>query len=220
MAYPEHVAHIIEKIKCAVNIPVTVKHRLGIDHADDSALLYRFGRTLIEAGCDRLIIHARIARLRGASPKENRSVPPLQYDRVYRLKEDFPDQLVDINGGIHNFDQVVQHLEHVDGVMLGRAAYQNPYMLAQADRIVYSNYAIPTREQIVEKMINYLERCERQNIRTGAIVRHLFGLYRNQPGARAWRRFLTQRKEKPALALAQSLKIVANQSIESASIGR
>ncbi len=180
MAEPGLVSQCIKKIKEEVKLPVTVKHRTGIDSIEDYGFLKNFVETIAEAGCKTFISHARNAVLKGLSPKENREIPPLKYDYVYRLKRDFPRLEIVINGGISKMEEVETHLAHVDGVMLGRAAYHNPWILADPNK---------TRAEVVLKMKDYLE--EQSDLSVRAVARHMLGLYHATPRARLWRRMLS-----------------------------
>ena len=194
MAEPETVADCIKAMQAEVDIPVTVKSRIGIDEMDEYEDLTRFIDVVASAGCDTFIVHARKAWLKGLSPKENRDVPPLIYDRVYHLKEQFPDLEISINGGVKTLDDADLHLKYIDGVMIGREVYSNPYILAEVDKRYYGdNHQIPTRHQIVENMMAYAERqLQNEHTRIWHIARHMLGLFQGQPGARIWRRYLSQ----------------------------
>lgn len=198
MAEPETVAACVAAMKRAVTVPVTVKHRIGIDHQDCEASLHAFVRVVAEAGCDRFIVHARKAWLQGLSPRENREVPPLDYPRVYRLKECFPMREVVLNGGITDLDAALGHLERVDGVMLGRAAYQDPFLLAAVDpRIFMQPAPVRDRAQVVEACITLVEEMATVPVPVSRLTRHILGLFRGQPGARYWRRQLTEAAASP-----------------------
>lgn len=190
MAEPELVARCVSEIKKSVGIPVTVKHRTGVDSIEDYEFLRRFVATIAEAGCQTFIVHARNAILKGLSPKENREIPPLKYDYVYRLKQDFPELEIVINGGITTLDE--SFLGKVDGVMLGRAAYHNPWVLADAGK---------TRAEVVLKMHEYLKGVKPVR----AVLRHMLGLYHGERKARMWRRMLSDSavlaRNDPALLL-------------------
>ena len=192
MKNPRKVADCLSAMKDAVSIPISLKTRLGYDDVDSYEHLAEFVEQQVATGIDQITIHARKGWLSGLSPKENRTVPPLQYDRVYRLKQDFPNMPIVINGGIENLDQAQAHLEHVDGVMIGRAAYYDAYRLAEADQRFYdSTAAIPSREAIIAAMIPY---CEAE-LKRGTVLRHItqhwMGLYAGMPKAKAWRRLVT-----------------------------
>lgn len=193
MASPALVADCVAAMRAEVSIPVTVKSRIGIDELDSYEFLCSFIEQVSAAGCDTFILHARKAWLSGLSPKENREIPPLDYQRVYRVKEDYPHLTIAINGGIQTMDDVLMHLSHVDGVMVGREAYQNPYMLADVDRQVFGDSAVvPSRHQIVEKMVPYIERELARGNQLAHVTRHMLGLFQGMVGARAWRRHLSE----------------------------
>jgi len=190
MAEPELVASCITAMREAVGIPVTVKHRMGIDQIEDFDFARRFVEALANAGCRTFIVHARNAVLKGLSPKDNREIPPLRYADVYRLKCAFPELTIVINGGIGSWAQIEQHLTYVDGVMLGRAAYHNPYLLAEADHQMHSDAPKPTRAQVVNAMYQYARQELGQGTSLRAIVRHMLGLFHEQQRARLWRQML------------------------------
>lgn len=193
MAEPKLVAEGVAAMRAEVTIPITVKTRLGIDELDSYQFLTDFISQVADAGCDIFILHARKAWLQGLSPKENRDIPPLDYQRVYQIKQDFPQLHIDINGGIHTIDEVHQHLEHVDGVMMGRAIYNDPYLLAQVDSQLFADdHAIPSRHDIIEQMLPYIEQRMLEGRPLKSITRHLLGLFQGQPRARAWRRHLSE----------------------------
>ena len=196
MAEPELVASCVAAMRAVApaNIPVTVKCRIGIDDQDSESDFQRFIETVAAAGCSVFIVHARKAWLSGLSPKENREIPPLDYDRVYRLKRARPDLTIIINGGIATLEQAQAHLDHVDGVMLGRAAYQTPFVLADVDRVIFGDQrAPPTRAEAAEAMLPYIARHMEQGGRLHNVVRHMLGLYHGRPRARAFRRHLSER---------------------------
>ncbi len=189
MAEPERVARAVEAMRRAVAIPVTVKHRIGFDELDRYEDMLRFVSVVAGAGCDRFSVHARKAWLRGLSPKENRTVPPLRYEEIYRLKRELPELAVEINGGIRDLADVRRHLAHVDAAMIGRAAYDDPYLLAPADREVFGEPGEPpTRRQVLESLMPYAEALVARGEPLQRLTRHLLGLYAGRPGARAWRR--------------------------------
>lgn len=209
MAEPTLVADCVKAMRDVVSIPVTVKHRIGIDEQDSYSFMSDFVGTVAAAGCNVFIVHARKAWLQGLSPKENREVPPLDYERVYQLKRDFPALSISINGGITDLTQVQQHLDHVDGVMMGRAAYQNPYLLAAADQLIFGADA-PTisRQQVVANMMDYIEQVRPQGTWVANVSRHMMGLFQGLPGARAWRRHLSEQgrgADKTAKVLAEAM---------------
>lgn len=198
MAEPELVARCVGAMREAVRIPVTVKSRIAIDEMEEWPTLERFVRLVSAAGCSRFIVHARKAWLQGLSPKENRDIPPLRYELVHRLKGEFPHLDISINGGIKTLDAAAEHLRHVDGVMIGRAAYENPYLLAEADRRFFGETEAPRdRHAVVDAMLPYIESRMRQGAPLSAITRHMLGLFQGLPGARAWRRHLSENAHKP-----------------------
>lgn len=193
MAEPDTVANCLSAMRETCGVPVTVKCRLGIDDQDDYSFLRAFADRMIEAGCETLIVHARKAVLSGLSPKQNREVPPLHYDRVYRLKQELPELEIVINGGIATLDEAEAHLSHVDGVMLGRAAYHDPYLLAEVDRRLFADsHPAPTRHHVALAMLDYIEDRLSDGARLNAITRHMMGLFQGCPGARSWRRYLSE----------------------------
>ena len=191
MAEPATVASCVKAMKAVVDIPVTVKTRLGIDEHDSDAFLYRFLDAVVDAGTDQLTLHARKAWLNGLSPKQNREVPPLQYDRVYQAKERYPDIPIAINGGIKTFAEVEQHLQHVDSVMIGREAYQNPWLLTEFAALEEPQKRQQTREQVALKMIDYVAAHIDSGGRAWHVVRHMLGLFQGQPGGKKWRQYLS-----------------------------
>ena len=198
MGHPQLVADGIKAMQDVVDIDVTVKHRIGIDDQDSYPELVNFVGTVADTGCKTFIVHARKAILQGLSPKENRDIPPLKYDWVYQLKQDFPDLEILINGGLNNFDQMQQQLEHVDGVMLGREAYHNPYIMAEVDNVFYGHEkAIPSRHKIVEDFMPYIEEQLSKDIYLSHITRHILGIFHGQPGARQFRRYISENAHKP-----------------------
>lgn len=191
MAEPETVAACVTAMKAAVAIPVTVKTRIGIDDGDPEAQLNDFVRVVADAGMDALVVHARKAWLRGLSPKENRDIPPLDHDRVHRLKRDWPRLPVVINGGIATLDEAQAHLREVDGCMLGRAPYRAPYLLAGADARFWDDHRSQrSRHQVVADYLPYLRARQAEGVPLHHMTRHLSGLFQGCPGARAWRRAL------------------------------
>lgn len=193
MAEPELVARCVEAMKRAVRIPVTVKCRIGIDDQDPEASLDALARGVVAAGADVLIVHARKAWLNGLSPKENRDIPPLDHDRVYRLKAALPDVPIVINGGIASLEEASAHLDRVDGVMLGRAAYQEPWRLLNVDPLLFGTAAPhATMKHALAAMTPYIERELARGTRLHAITRHFVGAFHAVPGARAFRRHLAE----------------------------
>lgn len=201
MRRPERVAECVAAMKAAVAVPVTVKHRIGVDELDRYEDMARFVETVAEAGADRFTVHARKAWLQGLSPKENREIPPLRYAEVHRLKAEHPELEIEINGGIVTLDQALEHLTHVDAVMIGRAAVDDPWIFADADRRVYGDTgAAPTREGVIEAMWGYAEAHVAAGGRLHHVTRHALQLFRGQPGAGAWRRLLTEQSRSDDVA--------------------
>lgn len=192
MARPEVVGECLAAMQEAVEVPVTIKHRIGIDGRESYDDLADFVRIVSDHGCRIFIVHARIAILGGLTPKQNRSVPPLRYEDVYRLKRDFPSLTVELNGGVGSLEQVSLHREHVDGVMIGRAAIDAPFLLADADRCLYGEAAVgPTRREVLERVVPYLEGHLQRGGHPHHVLRHLSGLFAHRGGNRHWRRALS-----------------------------
>ncbi len=220
MAQPDLVAECIVKMKAACDLPVTIKCRIGIDDQDEYEDLQRFVTTTKDAGCETFIVHARKAWLQGLSPKENRDIPPLNYERVYQLKREFPELEIIINGGIKTLDECKSHLTHVDGVMMGREAYQNPFILTNVDRLFYNasnpllNESLSqeiTRHDIVDKMIGYIDELLANGGQLKWVSRHILGIFQGMPGARAWRRHLSQhayKKDATSEVVREALKYI------------
>jgi tRNA-dihydrouridine synthase A len=203
MNEPQLVADCVKAMRDAVAIPVTVKHRIGVDTVEEYGFVRDFVGTIADAGCEVFIVHARNAILKGLSPKENREIPPLKYEYAYQLKRDFPNLEISINGGITTLDEVEEHLKHVDGVMLGREAYHNPYVLAGVDGRFYGAHTpAPSREDVEHGLIAYARRELARGTFLGGITRHALGLYRGMPGARGWRRVLSDSRKLAAADLA------------------
>ncbi len=203
MAQPALVARCVEAMRQATTLPVTVKHRIGIDALDHYEDMANFVHTVAQAGCDRFVVHARKAVLQGLRPRENRTVPPLRYDDVYRLKADFPTLHIEINGGITTLLQATAHLQYVDGAMLGRAAYDHPYLFAAADALCFGDAALPhTRRQMLDAILSYLECWMAQGLPPYRIVRHLLNLFAYQRAARLWKRALSECTWAPETAVA------------------
>lgn len=193
MLEPALVADCVAAMQNAVKVPVTVKCRIGVDEQDSYAELSQFIQMVSAAGCDVFIIHARKAWLNGLSPKQNREVPPLRYDVVRQIKQDFPGKTIIVNGGIKTITEVEDHLQCVDGVMIGREAYSNPYLLAGIEKKYFpSTDVMDSREEVIEKMIPYIESQLSDQVRLTSITRHLFGLFQGLKGARLWRRYLSE----------------------------
>ena len=214
MAEPALVADCVAAMKAVVSIPVTVKCRIGIDDQDPEAALEAFAQAIEQASADALIVHARKAWLKGLSPKENREIPPLDYDRVYRLKAAHPHLPVVLNGGIAGVDEALRHLDHVDGVMMGRAAYQEPWRLLAVDPKVFGEAApFASPKEAAAALVRYIERELAHGTRLHGITRHLHGLFRAVPGARAFRRALAGAATTPgadAALLTAALALVAD----------
>jgi tRNA-dihydrouridine synthase A len=192
MARPDVVAQCLRAMQDEVEIPVTVKTRIGIDDQDHYEFLRRFVDSVVDAGCEKLIVHARVAILDGLSPKENRTIPPLKYEHVYRLKEELSELTIVLNGGITCVDAVDEALQHVDGVMIGRQAYHDPYFLARLENHLDPQFELPDRREIIAGMLPYIERELAEGERLGRITRHMLGLFTGAPGARAWRRYISE----------------------------
>ncbi|MEM1044892.1 MAG: tRNA dihydrouridine(20/20a) synthase DusA [Pseudomonadota bacterium] len=197
MREPELVGACVAAMKAAVRVPVTVKCRLGVDEQDIEAPLDRFVRMVIDAGVDGIWVHARKAWLDGLSPKENRTIPPLDYDRVFRLKETCPDTFIGLNGGITDLAAGAEHLANVDGIMLGRAAYQTPQILTAVDRLFFDASEDRDAVAAVRTMMDYAEDKVAAGIKLSAVTRPMIGLFHGMPGARAWRRILSSEAVKP-----------------------
>lgn len=189
MAEPQTVADLVKHMQAAVDIPVTVKHRIGIDDFDSYEFMVDFVEKVAAAGCTRFIVHARTAWLQGLSPKQNREIPPLRYEDVYRLKQDFPTLDIEINGGIETVADIKTHLQHVDGVMIGRAFYHNPYLLAEANSLWGA--PIPKRSDILAQLYPYLEKQSAKGEALPTMTRHYLGLFQGLTGARKWRQALS-----------------------------
>ncbi|EKO3410572.1 tRNA dihydrouridine(20/20a) synthase DusA [Vibrio fluvialis] len=198
MAEPDLVAQCVAAMKEVVDIPVTVKTRIGIDDQDSYEFLTNFVTLVSEkGGCEQFTIHARKAWLSGLSPKENREIPPLDYPRAYQLKQDFPHLTIAVNGGVKTLTEAKEHLQHLDGVMIGREAYQSPYLLAEVDQQIFGlDTPVKKRSQVVQEMYPYIEQQLAQGSYLGHITRHMLGLFQNMPGARQWRRHISENAHK------------------------
>ncbi|NHQ83837.1 tRNA dihydrouridine(20/20a) synthase DusA [Chromobacterium vaccinii] len=195
MAEPQLVSDCVKAMRDAVDIDITVKHRIGIDQIEHYDYLREFVDTVAEAGCGTFIVHARNAILKGLSPKENREIPPLKYDYVYRLKRERPDLEILINGGVKTNAEIAEHLKHVDGVMVGREAYHNPWLMAEWDALFYGDEAAgPERAAVVDAMMPYVTARLGDGSNVRHIARHILGLFQGLPGARNWRRMLSDSK--------------------------
>jgi len=193
MAKPELVATCVEAMRSSVDIPVTVKHRIGIDENESLETLFKFVETVANAGCNTFIVHARKAWLKGLSPKENRTIPPLRYDIVHQLKENMPQLDIIINGGINDLESATEQLTIVDGVMMGREVYHNPYILSEVDQRFYgSTKDLLTRFEILDAFLPYIEQELKKGVRLQAISRHILGLFNGLPGAKKWRRYISE----------------------------
>ncbi|GAM78787.1 tRNA dihydrouridine synthase A [Vibrio ishigakensis] len=198
MAEPELVAECVAAMKSEVSIPVTVKTRIGIDDQDSYEFLTRFVSIVNEqGGCEDFTIHARKAWLSGLSPKENREIPPLDYPRAYQIKKDFSHLNIAVNGGVKSLDEALEHLEHLDGVMIGREAYQSPYILSEVDqRIFGEDKPVIKRSDVVKAMYPYIDQQLSEGAYLGHITRHMLGLFQSMPGARQWRRHISENAHK------------------------
>ncbi|MCC2666177.1 MAG: dusA [Gammaproteobacteria bacterium] len=195
MLNPVLVADCVFAMCQAVTIPITVKCRIGVDHHDSYEELHQFIKKVASAGCKIFIIHARKAWLTGLSPKQNRHIPPLRYDIVRKIKQDFPQLIIIINGGINTLTDIKNHLQFVDGVMIGREAYSNPYFLAEIEK-QYFGSDMSTRHAIIEKFIPYIEKQLADKVKLTMITRHILGLFQGQAGARSWRRYISENAHK------------------------
>lgn len=209
MAEPGRVAECIAAVRSAVSVPVSVKTRIGIDEYDSYEFLICFIKEVASAGCEKFVIHARKAVLSGLSPKANRSVPPLRYDTVFRVKRDCPDLEIVLNGGVDSLDRVAEFLDRVDGVMVGREAYRNPYLFSAVDRLFYGDTRRePSRLEVLREFLPYLQEQLDRGTHLTSISRHLVGLFHARPRSKEWRRMLselTQRKPGEAYAAIQAL---------------
>ncbi|MEM9817760.1 MAG: tRNA dihydrouridine(20/20a) synthase DusA [Cyanobacteria bacterium P01_D01_bin.6] len=193
MTQPALVAECIAAMRAASKIPVSVKHRIGVDELDSYDHMAKFVETVAATGCQHFTVHARKAWLQGLSPKENRDVPPLRYEDVYRLKRDFPQLWIEINGGIKALPQIQAHLDQVDAVMIGRAAYDTPYLFADVDGQFWGDQeTVKTRSQVIHAMLPYVDHWTGQGLKLNSITRHMLMLFHGQPGSRTWRRVITE----------------------------
>ena len=199
MKTPDLVAENIKQMQSAVDIPVTVKCRIGVDDQDPEQSLWSLVDASANAGCSVFLVHARKAWLKGLSPKENRDVPPLDYELVYKLKQAFPDLEIIINGGIETIAQCQDHLAHVDGVMVGREAYSNPYMMAPVDQVIYGDESEPrSRDEVMRVYMDYIDvRLKEEGARLNQMSRHVVGLFHGEPKSRLWRRHISQNAHLP-----------------------
>ncbi|WP_022952610.1 tRNA dihydrouridine(20/20a) synthase DusA [Leucothrix mucor] len=202
MAEPQLIADCVSAMQNAVSIPVTVKNRIGIDDQDEETSLRHFIDVVSEAGCKTFIVHARKAWLKGLSPKQNRDVPPLNYPLVYQIKQENPDLEIIINGGITTLDECKNHLQFVDGVMVGREAYHNPFHLIDVDAMVYNDRRpTKTRLEILDQYIEYVEAQIADGVFLKHMTRHILGLFQGQTGAKAWRRHISEQAHKPGAGI-------------------
>ena len=202
MAEPQLVADCMAAMRNVVDIPVTVKTRIGIDDLDSYENLHKFIDTVQQAGVKTFIIHARKAWLSGLSPKENREIPPLKYDVAYQVKKDFPDLEIIVNGGVTTLEQVEDHMQHLDGAMIGREAYHNPYFLAEVDNRFYNqDYDISSRIEVAEEFCHYVQNQLNQDVYLGHMTRHILGLFYAQPKGKLWRRHLSENAYKQGAGL-------------------
>lgn len=193
MAEPELVSDCLKAMQDATSLPVTIKHRIGIDDLDSYELLCRFIESVAKTGCKTFIVHARKAWLKGLSPKQNREIPPLRYETVHNIKEDFPDLEIILNGGLVDLQQSAAQLDFVDGVMIGRAAYETPFIMAGADHLIFGDAEqVRTRKQVLESYLPYVEEQLSRDIYLRHMAKHLFGLFQGLRGAKAWRRYLSE----------------------------
>ncbi|MEZ7943632.1 MAG: tRNA dihydrouridine(20/20a) synthase DusA [Halioglobus sp.] len=214
MGKPDLVADCVKAMMDSCDIPVTVKHRIGIDHMESYEQLLAFIEPVAAAGCSVFIVHARKAWLQGLSPKENREIPPLNYPWVYQLKKDFPHLTIVVNGGIQTIEECHDHLEHVDGVMLGREAYQNPWMLAQVDEALFGmDSPLKSRDDVIAALLPFAEQHLAQGGQLNHVTRHILGLYHGVPGAKKFRRHLSEnayKKEAGISILAEAYALVSD----------
>ena len=192
MKEPNLVADCLSKMQSVTKLPVTIKTRIGYDDVEDYENLYNFISTLKATGVKTFIIHARKAMLGKFTPKQNLNIPPLKYEYVYKLKNDFPDEEIVINGGITSVDEIKPHLEKTDGVMIGRAAYHTPYLLADIEREIFKNEDVPSRQDVIKKLIPYIKDELKKGTRLNQIMRHTLGLFHGQTGASYWKRYLSE----------------------------
>ncbi|MEK7433873.1 MAG: tRNA dihydrouridine(20/20a) synthase DusA [Cyanobacteriota bacterium] len=197
MTTPEVVAECVNEMKKNVKIPITIKNRIGIDEKDSYEDLYNFIKIVSEAGCEKFIVHARSAILKGLSPKENRTVPPLRYDYVYKIKKDFPNLIIEINGGIKTVEDIQNHLNYTDGVMIGREAYENPYVFSDFDKIFFDDDSKKlNRREIIENLIPYVDNLTNSQIKANKLLVHLVNLFNHKQGTKIWKRYLSENMHK------------------------
>ena len=189
MKEPNLVADCLSKMQASTKLPVTIKTRIGYDNVEDYKNLYNFISTLKQTGIKVFIIHARKAMLGNFTPKQNLNIPPLKYEYVYKLKDDFPKEQIIINGGITSVEEIKPHLNKTDGVMIGRAAYHTPYLLAEIEKEIYKNHSVPSRQEVIEQLIPYIKNEIKKGTRLNQIMRHTLGLFHGQTGASYWKRY-------------------------------
>ena len=189
---PNLVADCLSEMQAKTKLPVTIKTRIGYDHVEDYEHLYNFINLLKKTGIKTFIIHARKAMLGKFTPKQNLNIPPLKYEMVYKLKKDFKNLEIIINGGITSSDQIKDHLEKVDGVMIGRSIYHSPYMLAEIEKEIFKNEEVPSRQNVVEKLVKYLKEEVKKGTRVNQVMRHTLGLFHGQTGSNFWKRYLSE----------------------------
>ena len=192
MKEPNLVADCLSRMQSVTKLPITIKTRIGYDNVEDYENFHKFISVLKSTGVKTFIIHARKAMLGKFTPKQNLNIPPLKYDYVYNLKKDFPNEEIIINGGITNTDEINNHLKIVDGVMIGRAAYHTPYLLADIEKEIFKNKNIPSRQQVIENLIPYVKDELKKGTRLNQIMRHTLGLFHGQSGASYWKRYLSE----------------------------
>lgn len=222
MARPERVAECVAAMKQEVDIPVTVKHRIGIDDLDRYEDMANFVSVVSESQADRFSVHARKAWLEGLSPKQNRNVPPLRYDDVYRLKADFPQLEIEINGGVKTLDETADHLQHVDAVMIGRAAYDDPFLFAQVDSMFFGidpagQGTVRTRRELIESMFPYIEAVLETEAWLSRVTRHMHGMFNGMRGTKSWKRFLAENSYGPDAdldTLKRAIDVVPDETLD------
>jgi tRNA-dihydrouridine synthase A len=192
MKEPNLVADCLSKMQSVTKLPVTIKTRIGYDSVEDYENFHKFISIIRETGVKTFIIHARKAMLGKFTPKQNLNIPPLKYDYVYKLKKDFPKEQIIINGGINSVDQIKPHLEKTDGVMIGRAVYHTPYILADIEKEIFNNNKVPSRQEVIEQLIPYIKNELKKGTRLNQIMRHTLGLFHGQNGASYWKRYLNE----------------------------
>ena len=194
MSSPELVRECLSEMMSRVSIPVTVKHRIGIDGLEKYADLKRFLGIVSQSGCERFIIHARLAILNGLSPQQNRVIPPLRYEDVYQIKKAFPELWIEINGGIGNLEEAMFHVKHLDAAMIGRAAYNNPYLFEKADSLFFGQNDIsPSPEEVLENLIPYVESEVKKGVPSSSIIRHTHGIFSGRKNSKAYKRYISER---------------------------